>query len=87
MESAPLDPLQALQAALLAPANSKEQADLLATLRDALEKQPAPLPILVKTLIGIVGNSADSLLKKWVVELLQFSICRSTLSSEQRTQR
>ena len=86
MASNYVDPLQTLQAALTVPANSKEQADLLTTLRESLEKHPAPIPILVKTLIGIIVNAGDSLLKRWVIDLLHFSICRSTLTLEQRTQ-
>ncbi|KAH6916084.1 Symplekin tight junction protein C terminal-domain-containing protein [Coprinopsis sp. MPI-PUGE-AT-0042] len=86
MASAPVDPLQTLQAALSVQANSKEQADLLATLRESLEARPAPIPILVDTLIGIAVNAGDSLLKRWILDLLQFAICRSNLTLEQRTQ-
>ncbi|KAF9462864.1 Symplekin tight junction protein C terminal-domain-containing protein [Collybia nuda] len=86
MANNPVDPLQTLQAALTVQANSKEQADLLAALRETLENHPAPIPILVGTLIGIVVNAGDSLLKRWVIDLLHFAICRSTLSLEQRTQ-
>ncbi|KAK2463684.1 hypothetical protein APHAL10511_004435 [Amanita phalloides] len=86
MAGNPVDPLQTLQAALKVPANSEEQADLLATFRESLESHPAPIPILVGTLIGIVVNAGDSLLKRWVIDLLHFAICRSTLSLEQRTQ-
>ena len=86
MASSPVDPLQTLQAALTVQANSKEQADLLATLRESLENHPAPIPILAGTLIGIVVHANDSLLKRWVIDLLHFAICRSTLSLDQRTQ-
>ena len=83
-----VDPLQALTAAIAAPPNSKEQADLLATLRESLEAQPAPIPILCTTLFGrLVGSVGDSLLKKWFLDLLCFAICRSTLTLEVRTQR
>ena len=86
MASTPVDPLQTLQAALSAQANSKEQADLLAALRESLEARPAPIPILVDTLLGIAVNAGDSLLKRWILDLLQFAICRSSLIIEQRTQ-
>ena len=86
MASSPVDPLQTLQAALTVQANSKEQADLLATLRESLEIHPAPIPILAGTPIGIVVHANDSLLKRWVIDLLHFAICRSTLSLDQRTQ-
>ncbi|XP_006461965.1 hypothetical protein AGABI2DRAFT_206048, partial [Agaricus bisporus var. bisporus H97] len=81
-----VDPLQLLQAALTAPENTTEQANLLVALREALELHPAPIPILVHTLIGKVVNSGDSLLKRWVLDLLHFALGRSSLSIEQRTQ-
>jgi symplekin len=80
-----VDPLQTLQAAWTAQPNSKEQADILASLREALELQPAPVTVLVGALIGYVVNG-DSLLKTWVIDLLHFAICRAPLSIDQRTQ-
>ncbi|KAJ7672658.1 Symplekin tight junction protein C terminal-domain-containing protein [Mycena rosella] len=80
------DPLQILQAALTVQANSKEQADILASLREALELQPGPITVLVGALVGVVVNAGDSLLKTWVIDLLHFAICRAPLSLEQRTQ-
>lgn len=79
------DPLNALQAALTVQANSKEQAGLLDSLRESLEAHPAPIPILVGTLLGIVVNAGDSLLKRWVIDLLHFAICRSSLTLDIRT--
>lgn len=86
MATTPVDPLQLLQAALTAPENTKEQADLLASLRETLEHHPAPIPILVHTLIRKVTDAEDSLLKRWILDLLHFALGRSTLSIEQRTQ-
>ncbi|KAF7370712.1 Mitogen-activated protein kinase [Mycena sanguinolenta] len=86
MASNPVDPLQTLQAALTVQPNSQEQADILASLREALEQQPAPITVLAGTLIGFVVNAGDSLLKTWVIDLLHFAICRAPLSLEQRTQ-
>ncbi|KAJ7865668.1 hypothetical protein B0H13DRAFT_2670840, partial [Mycena leptocephala] len=80
-----VDPLQTLQAAWTAQPNSQEQADILASLREALELQPAPVTVLVGALIGYVVNG-DSLLKTWVIDLLHFAICRAPLSIDQRTQ-
>ncbi|KAJ7760455.1 Symplekin tight junction protein C terminal-domain-containing protein [Mycena metata] len=81
-----VDLLQTLQAALTVAPNSKEQADILASLREALELQPAPITALVGTLLGFVVNAGDSLLKTWVIDLLHFAICRAPLSLDQRTQ-
>ncbi|KAF8074984.1 Symplekin tight junction protein C terminal-domain-containing protein [Lyophyllum atratum] len=86
MASNPVDPLHTLQAALKVSPNSKEQADLLAVLREQLENAPAPIPILAGTLTGLIVNAGDSLLKRWVIDLLHFAICRSSLSIDQRTQ-
>jgi len=86
MSSSPVDPLQMLQAALAAPANSNEQAEVLATLRESLENHPTPIPILLQTLISVLVNPGDSLLKRWILDLLHFAICRANLSLEHRTQ-
>jgi symplekin len=87
MAGNPIDPLQALSAALAVPADSKEQADLLATLRESLEAHPAPIPILCTTLVKTVSGAGDSLLKRWVLDLLHFAIARSALSQQVRSQR
>ena len=87
MAAAVVDPLQSLSAALAAPPDSREQADLLTTLRESLEARPQPIPILCTTLIKNVTGANDSLLKRWVLDLLHFAICRSPLSMEVRTNR
>ena len=87
MAGNPLDPLQALSAALAVPADSREQAELLAALRDSLESHPSPIPILCTTLIRTVSGAGDSLLKRWVLDLLHFALARSTLTLDARTQR
>ncbi|KXN86580.1 Symplekin [Leucoagaricus sp. SymC.cos] len=86
MANNPVDPLQLLQAALTAPENTPQQADLLASLRETLEHHPAPIPILVHTLIRKVTDAEDSLLKRWILDLLHFALRPSTLSIEQCTQ-
>lgn len=87
MAGAPFDPLRALSAALAAPADSKEQADALSTLRENLEAHPSPIPVLCSTLISTLSNAGDSVLRRWVLDLLHFAICRANLSVEARTQR
>jgi symplekin len=82
-----MDPLQALTAALSVPADSKEQAELLAALRETLEAQPHPIPVLCNTLLKTVAGSNDSLLRRWVLELLHFGIARAPLSVDARTNR
>lgn len=84
--NAPLDPLQTLQAALAVQANSKEQAEILATLRAHLELYPGPIRVLVSTLINRnLVAAGDSLLKKWVIELFHFAVARSDLQLEVKT--
>ncbi|KAI0255985.1 Symplekin tight junction protein C terminal-domain-containing protein [Lactifluus subvellereus] len=80
-----MDPLQALTAALSVPADSKEQADLLAALRETLEAQPHPIPILCNTLLKTAAGSNDSLLRRWVLELLHFGIARAPLAVDTRS--
>ena len=82
---APVDPLSQLSAALAAPADSQQQADLLATLRESLENHPS-LSILCSTLIKTLSGAGDSLVKRWVLDLLHYAICKSNLSLEARTQ-
>ena len=84
--AAAVDPLQQLSAALAAPADSQEQADLLASLRESLENHPS-LSILCSPLIKTLSGAGDSLMKRWVLDLLHFAICKSSLSTEARTQR
>ncbi|KAF9530352.1 Symplekin tight junction protein C terminal-domain-containing protein [Crepidotus variabilis] len=86
MANNPIDPLQALQSALTAPPNSKEQADLLGVLRESLESHPKPIPILLQTLISNVLNAGDTLLRRWVLDLFHYAICRSALTLDQKTQ-
>ncbi|KAI0766933.1 Symplekin tight junction protein C terminal-domain-containing protein [Trametes elegans] len=83
--AAAVDPLSQLSLALAAPADSQEQAELLATLRESLEGHPS-LSILCSTLIKTLSGAGDSLLKRWVLDLLHFAICRSGLSLDARTQ-
>ena len=85
--NASLDPLQALAAALAVPADSPEQASLLASLRDTLENQQNRIPILCTALIKTIAGAGDSLLKRWVLDLLHFGLARSSLPLETRTQR
>ncbi|THH18059.1 hypothetical protein EW146_g2859 [Bondarzewia mesenterica] len=80
------DPLQVLQAALQAQADSQEQADLLATVRQFLEANPSTIPIFCSTIIQRVVGAYDSLLKRWVLDLLHFGMARASLSIEARTQ-
>ncbi|KAF8587835.1 hypothetical protein K439DRAFT_1652134 [Ramaria rubella] len=84
--NASLDPLQALSAALAVSADSAEQAALLASLRDSLENQQNRIPILCTALITTISGAGDSLLKRWVLDLLHFGLARSSLPMETRTQ-
>jgi symplekin len=85
MAAVAVDPLQILSSAYNLPTDSPEQAELLSKLRESLEARPNPIPILCTTLLKTVSGAADSLLKRWVLDLLHFAICRSTLSWDVRT--
>ncbi|TCD69615.1 hypothetical protein EIP91_006840 [Steccherinum ochraceum] len=86
MANEPVDPLQTLSQALACPPDSKEQAELLAALRESLEVNSNPIPILITTLFKIISGTGDTLLKRWVLELVHFAVSRSTLSLEARSQ-
>jgi symplekin len=85
---APVDPLHALQAALQAPAGTAAQAAQLAALRAALEAAPGRIPLLAGPLIGReLRPGADSLLRRWVLDLIAFGLSRAPLAAEPRVQR
>ena len=79
--------LRALQAAYEVPADSKEQADLLATLREQLESNPSVIPVLCTNLLRGVSGASDSLLKSWTLDLLHYGLSRANLPIEKRTER
>ncbi|KAH8111033.1 Symplekin tight junction protein C terminal-domain-containing protein [Phellopilus nigrolimitatus] len=81
-----MDPLQALQAAYSVPADSKEQAELLANLRENLEIHSNYIPVLCSSLIRGVSGAQDSLLKRWTLDLLHYGISRANLPIEKRTE-
>ncbi|KIY64034.1 hypothetical protein CYLTODRAFT_402460 [Cylindrobasidium torrendii FP15055 ss-10] len=80
------DPLQTLKAALSAPTDSPEQAERLGDVRRLLESKPALIRTLVGVLIGTVVKAADSLVKRWLVDLIHYALCRSSLSPDEKTQ-
>jgi len=86
MAAGAMDPVHTLQAALAAQTNPQEQAELLTRLRESLETHPGPIPLLTPTLLNIVLSSADSLLRRWCLDLVHFAICRSSLTLDQKTQ-
>ncbi len=87
MASGAQDPLQLLSQALsVAPDKVETQRALLKTLREQLEAQPGPIPILCNTLIRTVTGAGDSLLKRWFLDLIHFAISRSALSLDVRAQ-
>jgi symplekin len=81
----PIDPLQTLATALVLPSDSKEQADILVGLREHLEIQPAAIPVLCVTLLGNVLNTDDTPFKRWILDLFNYAISRSTLTIEVKT--
>ena len=82
----PLDPLEQMGAVVNAPANSKEQADMLAALRDSLENHPTLATVCSGFALGILAGP-DSLLRRWALDLVHFAIAKSALSTDARTKR
>jgi symplekin len=71
-----VDPIATLRQALTLPTDSPEQAIVLKSLRENLEKVDANVSILLlKTLVPSVQQQPDSLFKQWVFELLWYVIC------------
>ena len=79
-----LDPLEQMGAAVNAPANSQEQADMLAALRDSLENSPSLATVCSSFACGFLAGP-DSLLRRWALDLVHFAICKSALSTDART--
>ncbi|KZP01587.1 hypothetical protein CALVIDRAFT_532363 [Calocera viscosa TUFC12733] len=80
------DPLQLLSSALSAPADSPLQADHLSELRVLLEKkQPSLIPIMISNLMPSTAVSVDSVLKRWVLDLVLFALGSQTLDYGTRT--
>lgn len=81
------DPLAILRTALSLPADSDEQARVLASLREVLEASPQPVPMLCTTLYPGLYGQPDSLIKQWLFELIWFGITKANLPLEVRTKR
>ncbi|KZT34250.1 hypothetical protein SISSUDRAFT_1065486 [Sistotremastrum suecicum HHB10207 ss-3] len=84
--AAPVDPIQLFSAAINDPPNSAQQAQTLATLREALESQPNRLPMFLSTLVGSTARAENSLLKSWMLDLLHYALSQTTLNIDARTQ-
>ena len=82
----PLDPLEQMGAVVNAPANSKEQADMLDALRDSIENHPTLATVCSGFALGILAGP-DSLLRRWALDLVHFAIAKSALSTDARTKR
>lgn len=86
--SAPNDPYTALSKALALPAESAEQADALQIANDVLQGRPELIELICVPLLEAIQTGAvnpqtrDSIVKKWVLELLAFALGRSSLPLE-----
>ncbi|KIO25859.1 hypothetical protein M407DRAFT_24815 [Tulasnella calospora MUT 4182] len=81
-----MDPVQELQKALSLPEDSPQQIQLLATLREYLEQQPAPITVIIPPLLHTIVPAKDSAFKRWVIDILHFGLSRSTLPGETKAQ-
>ncbi|KZT59495.1 hypothetical protein CALCODRAFT_430835 [Calocera cornea HHB12733] len=80
------DPLQLLSSALSAPADSPLQAERLSELRVVLEKkQPSLIPIMISNLLPTTALSLDSVLKRWLLDLVLYALGSQTLDYGTRT--
>lgn len=78
--------------ALSSPADSEQQANILTEVKAAIEADPAAfLPVLYSTILSVAGR-AGSLLKRWIADVVEFTVARlgvvaSPISPDQRAQR
>lgn len=77
--------------ALSSPADSEQQANILREVKAAIEADPAFLPVLYSTILSVAGR-AGPLLKRWIADVVEFTVARlgviaSPISPEQRAQR
>ena len=84
--AAALDPLEQMGAVVNAPANSTEQAEMLAALRELLEGHPTLATVCSGFALNVLSGP-DSLLRRWALDLVHFAICKSALSTDVRTKR
>lgn len=88
--SAPNDPYTALSTALALPADSTAQAEALQTANDVLQGRPELIELICVPLLdaiqaGTASQTKDSIVKKWVLELLAFALGRSSLLLEAKS--
>lgn len=77
--------------ALSSPAESEQQANILLEVKAAIEAYPAFLPVLYSTILSVAAR-AGPLLKRWIADVVEFTVARlgviaSPISPEQRAQR
>lgn len=76
------DALSLFSSALHA-SDPKVEAENLQQLYTLFQTQPANLPILLPTLVGLVARAKPTL-KKWIADVLDLTFCRLTISTEGR---
>lgn len=77
--------------ALSSPAESEQQANILTEVKQAIEAEPSFLPVLYSTILSVAGR-AGPLLKRWIADIVEFTVARlavlpSPISPEQRAHR
>lgn len=77
--------------ALSSPAESEQQANILTEVKQAIEAEPSFLPVLYSTILSVAGR-AGPLLKRWIADIVEFTVARlavlpSPISQEQRAHR
>lgn len=77
--------------ALSSPSESEQQANILIEVKQAIEAEPSLLPVLYSTILS-VASRAGPLLKRWIANIVEFTVARlvvipSPISPEQRAHR
>lgn len=79
--------------ALSQPADSESQANILNSVKTAIEQDPAYIPTLYPTILSVTARAGNgSLLKRWIADVVELVAARmatvsNALSTDQRIQR
>jgi len=93
MASSAHDVLILFSQALSQPADSESQADILNSVKTAIEHDPAYISTLYPTIVSVTARAGNgSLLKRWIADVVELVVARmatisNALSIDQRIQR
>lgn len=75
-----------LLSSALSAQDAETESRSLRQLLDLFQSQPGNLPPLFPTLVEMLGR-ANETLKKWIVDVIDLTFCKTTLSPQGRSNR